>query len=138
MQHRLPRVSYIKAVDVWLTTCLIFVVTSMLEYAVANMLLQRTARQKEKAARPEPNSNILKAFQSSACEKNVNGVPTAILGAEIIPLTSKKHHVDMPTLDFTPLESKWNADNLDRASRVIFTSAFAIFNAVYWCAYLLN
>ena len=34
----LPRVSYIKAIDVWMATCLSFVVGALVEYSVVNVL----------------------------------------------------------------------------------------------------
>ena len=39
-QH-LPRVSYIKAIDVWLSMCLLFVVGALLEFPVVNLLRRR-------------------------------------------------------------------------------------------------
>lgn len=38
INHSMPRVSYIKAVDVWMSCCLMFVVCGLVEYAIVNVL----------------------------------------------------------------------------------------------------
>ncbi|ELU00041.1 hypothetical protein CAPTEDRAFT_106750, partial [Capitella teleta] len=40
----LPKVSCVKAIDIWMTTCLAFVSSAFIEYAIANVLLNREER----------------------------------------------------------------------------------------------
>lgn len=37
----LPRVSYTKAIDIWMSTCLLFVFSALIEFAVANVLSRK-------------------------------------------------------------------------------------------------
>ncbi|XP_046380472.1 glycine receptor subunit alpha-2-like isoform X2 [Haliotis rufescens] len=41
VQASLPKVSYIKAIDVWTVTCLVFVFSALLEFAYVNVLTRR-------------------------------------------------------------------------------------------------
>lgn len=49
-RNQLPRVSYVKAIDVWMTACLVFAFASLIEFAVVNVWSRTEARQKRQLA----------------------------------------------------------------------------------------
>lgn len=54
MNKNLPPVSYIKALDIWSGTCLLFIFAALLEYAVVNYVIRLDKRNKANAGRSVP------------------------------------------------------------------------------------
>ena len=48
LQAAIPRVSYPKAIDVWLSTCMFFVFSALVEYAVVNALSRQTTKEEKR------------------------------------------------------------------------------------------
>ena len=47
LQAAIPRVSYPKAIDVWLFTCMFFVFSSLVEFAFVNALSRQTTKEEK-------------------------------------------------------------------------------------------
>ncbi|XP_074656144.1 glycine receptor subunit alpha-1-like [Tubulanus polymorphus] len=126
-RESLPRVSYIKALDVWMSVCLIFVFSSLLEFAVVNVYSR-----KESSKRHHPVKPHLTGFNDDEriMEKVTNHCAVRMMGD-----ASLRTPGGMGVL--MDHESRQRARTIDKLSRKLFPLAFLLFNVVYWVAYIL-
>jgi len=53
----LPRASYVKAIDIWISTCVFFVFAAMLEFALVNTLARKEIRRMSLKIRGDGNNH---------------------------------------------------------------------------------
>ncbi|OWF51197.1 glycine receptor subunit alpha-2-like [Mizuhopecten yessoensis] len=152
VNRTLPRVSYTKAIDIWMAACLVFVVAALVEFAIANVLSRRgsgkgmmfikkiikLARDKNRST--ENSKGGIKPEGSGVRHRDTRTVKDTVVGVDGSVQVPKCQHLTIEDDDTKKTSPKKTgvvyAFYLDVASRIMFPLSFGIFNLVYWIYYL--
>ncbi|XP_077992216.1 glycine receptor subunit alpha-2-like [Glandiceps talaboti] len=148
-RNSIPAVSYPTAMDVWTTSCIVFIFSAMLEFAFVNYyhLIKKTRDRDEERER-----------KNKKRKKKVKNIPTVANGsvdfaseetdwvkrwyiarAKAHPVRNRFHWAaeTARTKETKTEETKGasKARRIDEMSRILFPVMFIIFNIIYWCIY---
>ncbi|NXN30652.1 GBRG4 protein, partial [Nycticryphes semicollaris] len=142
-RKHLPRVSYITAMDLFVSVCFIFVFAALMEYATLNYLVGNK--------KPvEHNNRKARLVMPSFTTININNImhwPPEIEedddedpGSPCLEGKECERFFccieDCQTGMWREGRVRIHISRLDSYSRVFFPTAFLLFNIVYWIAYL--
>nr|XP_014120826.1 gamma-aminobutyric acid receptor subunit gamma-4 [Zonotrichia albicollis] len=148
-RKHLPRVSYITAMDLFVSVCFIFVFAALMEYATLNYLVgnkKPLEHSHRKARLPPAGAQVMPTFTAININHIMHWPPEMEEDDDDEPgspcLEGKECErffcciEDCQTGMWREGRVRIHISRLDSYSRVFFPTAFLLFNIVYWIAYL--
>ncbi|MFT7813109.1 gamma-aminobutyric acid receptor subunit rho-1-like [Arapaima gigas] len=144
----MPRVSYIKAVDVYLWVSFVFVFLSVIEYAAVNYLTTVQERKERKLRDQLPCTCGISHPDPMMMNTSYSDIDVSATGNYSVPDNGNKPERTLTQLVFGdgrgrgPMKTSWgymsmwiDTHAIDKYSRVIFPGAYTLFNIIYWSVY---
>ncbi|KAG8014963.1 Glycine receptor subunit beta [Nibea albiflora] len=130
LASELPKVSYVKAIDIWLIACLLFGFSSLVEYAVVETRCKKVCTSKSDLRSNDFSivGSLPRDFELSNFD--CYGKPVEVTGA--LKSQNKANKKAPPPKPVIPAAAK----RIDLYARALFPFSFLFFNVVYWSVYL--
>ncbi|CAJ0931313.1 unnamed protein product, partial [Mesorhabditis belari] len=123
IMRNLPRVSYIKAIDVWMLVSMTFIFCSLLELAIIGYKVREVGPKPKSPKRKE--SEAYEASPKGLCLYEKRFMLPANCKAELKKESKWKKQTG----------TDWPPERIDELSSLMFPACFLIFNIVYWTYY---
>uniref|UniRef100_H3BAK5 Gamma-aminobutyric acid type A receptor subunit epsilon n=1 Tax=Latimeria chalumnae TaxID=7897 RepID=H3BAK5_LATCH len=143
-RKHLPRVSYITAMDLFVSVCFIFVFAALMEYATLNYLVgnKKPLQENKKDPRFDDSASDIKGCYTTIMMNNAGHLQKTGEGpGHDCPWGKECENFfccieDYKTGMWREGRIRIHISRLDFYSRVFFPIAFLLFNVVYWISYL--
>ncbi|XP_041050523.1 gamma-aminobutyric acid receptor subunit gamma-2-like [Carcharodon carcharias] len=148
----LPKVSYVTAMDLFVSVCFIFVFAALIEYGTLHYFVSNRKPSKDKDKKKK--NRLLRMFSSKAPTVDIRPGSSAVQMNNASHLQERDEEYGYECLDGKDCTSffccfdecrtgAWRQGRLhirvtkvDSYARIFFPTAFGLFNLVYWVGYL--